>query len=48
MLLDGLVLGSNLGLHHAGDGANPQGSTHQAGQGGVEGSTGEGEDIGGD
>jgi hypothetical protein len=35
-------------LHHAGYSADAQGCTHQAGQGGVEGCVGQGEDVGGE
>jgi hypothetical protein len=48
MFFDGLVLGDEFALHHAGNCADSKGATHQAGQGSVEGCAGESEDVGGD
>ena len=47
MLLDGLVLGGELSLHHAGNSTDTQGGTHEARYSGVQCRVGEREDIGG-
>ncbi len=47
MLFDGLILGGEFGLHHAGYGADAQGSAHQAGKDSVEGGVCEGEYVAG-
>lgn len=47
LLLDDLILSSNLRLHHTGDSANTCGSRQVTRHSSVEGSAGQGEHIGG-